>query len=328
MCALIISVVFCSPALAGNSSLSTGQEMIAGGLDDWIIKKCNDALKADMGVEMGNVSELSGVTPMQRLVFAIATYNQNPYKVSWIREEVKTDYIIYVLSGVVLLIFAGIYFYLQIAFPEFTGQATEMVYGYEKFINYSTFSKTLILLIFLPTFLPFLLKYSIELEQAISSGIMMDSLQYIAFSTDNIVLYIVQAISYLGALLFVFLRILIINQTCAKVLIIALVLCIQWDVIRYLAYLVLGHFYSALVMRPVTLRITAMSVKQVSGMEVDQITARIIYAVALLLVLGVCILATLWMLIMVIIKIYTSRSFRKAQKRVVNANIKMTNALT
>jgi hypothetical protein len=271
----------------------------------------NDIINDD-GLSTGNVSDIANATPSQKLVTSIATYEMHPYKTGWVRDEVKTDYTIYFLSGIVLLIFAGIFFYLQIAAPEITGNVTELVYGYEKFVDYRLFIKTLGLLIGLPIFLPFLLNYSIDLEQAISSGIMRDSLQYIAFSTENIPLYIVQAFSYLIASAFVGLRIMIINQTCAKVFIIALLLCIPWDFIRSAGILVILYFYTALFMRPVMLWITAMSVKQVAEMPESQalLMGAHTYAIAVIAVALVCVVATFWPLLYVLIKLLTSKFAR------------------
>jgi hypothetical protein len=282
--------------------------MIAGGIDSWIINQCDSALKTSMGVQMGNVSNLSDASSMERLTVSIATYEQNPYQVSWIRDEAKADYVIYYLSGLVILIFVAILFYAQIVWPEAVGSTTELLLGYEKFFNYKDYIKTLALLIILPTALSFLLSYSIDLEQAISEGIMIDGLQYIQASNHNIILYIIQAISYLCALLFVYLRVLLINITCAKVLIIALVLCIPWDGIRVFGALTLAYFFTALFMRPVMLWITAMSVKMAVSATADQ--AALIYCCSLLAVFVVCVIATLWPVIYLTIKILTSRLTR------------------
>jgi hypothetical protein len=288
--------------------MDAGKEMISGGIDSWIIGQCDSAISASTGVTLGNSSTLTNASSMERLTVSIATYNQNPYQVAWIRDEVKTDYTIYYLSGLVILIFAGVFFYAQIAFPEAVGGATELILGYERYFYYKDYIKTLALLIILPTALPFVLNYSIDLEQAISDGIMIDSLKYIQLSNHNIILYIIQAISYLCALLFVYLRVLLINIVCAKVLIIVLILCIPWDAIRVFATITLAYFYTALFMRPVMLWITGMSVKMATNATIDQAT--ILYTGALVIVFVVCVIATLWPLIYVIIKILTSRLTR------------------
>ena len=96
LCALCISIIIISPALAdtNTSSMTAGQQMIRGGIDSWIIGQCDNMIDVG-GVSMGNVSNLTDATAMERIIYALATYEQHPYEVGWIREEVKTDYIIY-----------------------------------------------------------------------------------------------------------------------------------------------------------------------------------------------------------------------------------------
>ena len=207
ICAITMLLLVSSVASAADS-LDVGKEMIKGGIESAVLASANSMMSGAVGVTSGNVSSEKESTS-QKLIETIALYQQHPYKVAWIRAEVVQDYLIYTLSGIVILIFVAIFLFAQVVWPEQIGAATAQVYGYEKFFDYRMFVGTLGKLIGIPILLPFALSYAIDLEQAISAGIMQDSLQYISLSTSNIPLYVIQAISYMACGNFVVMRVLI-----------------------------------------------------------------------------------------------------------------------
>lgn len=171
------------------------------------------------------------------------------------------------------------------------------------------------MLVALPTVLPFVLNYSVDLEAAISSGIMQGSYEYITLSATSPALYIIQAVSYVLCASAVFMRVMVINYSCAKVLLIALMLCIPWDFILSLGKMTLLYFFTALAMRPIMLWITAMTVQYVAHLSpAEQIVgAGSMYALSIVLILLVCVIATMWPLVYIIIEILNSKIMRSAR---------------
>jgi hypothetical protein len=304
------------PALAVDN-VGIVEDAVAGGLNKWV-KSQADSMLSPMGVSTGNLSANESVTPSQRLIYNLDTYELNPYAVGWIKQTVVEDYGIYVLVGFLILIALACLHYAQILNAPLVGEATEFLYGHERFFNFGEFCKTFARLIFLPIVLPFLFIYSINFEQALSSGIMRDALQYISFSSDNLTLYCIQAIAYAFDSLFVFARILMINEICAKVMFVGIFLCVPWNFMKTIGLGVIIYFYTALFMRPLLLLITTMAVQQVAGMSaLDQITyGPEIYAVSLIFGLIVCVLGilgpTLYILWRTFIGVYVRRKVRRS----------------
>jgi hypothetical protein len=312
----IILIFICLTSVASAADpTDVGKDMVKGGIETAIVDSANSIMYNFAGVTTGNVSNVNE-TASQRLIEMVALYQQHPYKVGWVRKEVVEDYLVYVLAGIIIIIFTAIFLFAQVIWPEQVGAATAQVYGYEKFFDFRMFIGTLAKLIAIPMFLPFALSYAVDLEQVISSGIMQDSLQYISLSTSNIPLYVVQALSYMCCGNFVVARILIINDICAKVFFVALLLCIPWDFSKAVGEMILLYFVTLLAMRPMMLWITAMSIKYVA--DADPLTQNVlgtwIYVCGVLVVFCVCVLATLWPPIYVTIKVLSSRAVRNAMR--------------
>jgi hypothetical protein len=295
------------------------EDSIAGGLNKWVKSMADSMMGPEFGVTTGNLSA-ENVTPSQRLIYNLDTYQTDPYSVGWIKQTVKDDYVTYVLVGMLILIILACLYYLQILDAPFIGKATEFIYGNERYFDYHRYLTTFAKLILFPTVLPFVLIYSINFEQAFSSGIMKDALPYISFSSDNIPLYVIQAIAYAFDSLFVLARIIIINEVCAKVLLVAILLCMPFNTLKWIGKGILVYFYTALFMRPALLLITTLAIKDVAGMSPTDsiIFGADIYAVSLILGFIVCIIGTLGPIIYIIWKTtfgyYVRRGYRRVSR--------------
>jgi hypothetical protein len=311
---LILFLLLPLPVLA--STMDAGEDMISGGLNKWI-KSQADSMMSPVGVSMGNLSNNESATPSQRLIYDLDTYELDPYSVGWIKQTALDDYKTYVLVGFLILISLAVLHYLQILNAPLVGEASEFIYGHEKYFDFGAILKTFAKLIFIPIVLPFVLIYSINFEQALSSGIMENALQYISFSSDNLMLYIIQAVAYAFDSLFVFARILLINEICAKVLLIGLFLCVPWNFLKSLGLGVIIYFYTALFMRPVLLLITTMAVQQVAGMSPTDavLYGSQIYAMSLIFGLIVCIIGVLGPLMYILWRTFIGVYFRRKVRR-------------
>jgi hypothetical protein len=216
----------------------------------------------------------------------------------------------------IILVWIAGYFFLQKFKPDDAGKVTEFFSGAQHFLGFGLYYETLILLIVLPAGLPFLLDYSIDLEQAWSSGIMLDSLEYISFSSENIPLYFYQGMSYLLSGGFFLGRIELINVIYAKILFVAIAIAIPLSFIRYLGLGTLLFFETVLFMRPIVLLLNAKTVQHVAEMSPAQalIVAPQFYGTMMMVTSIVVIIGTLWPLIYVVYLMWTSRPGRYARR--------------
>jgi hypothetical protein len=302
--------------VTASTSRDEGKEMVKDAIKETPQEWADAALSENWGVKLGTLPDEVNASPSAKLINGIAAAEQHPESLQWVQEEREGDYMTYVLCGLIILVWIAGYFFLQKFKPEEAGKVTKFFSGAEHFVGFGLYYKTLILLILLPSMLPYLLDYSIELEQAWSSGIMQDSLEYISFSTENIPLYFYQGMSYLLSGGFFLGRIELINIIYAKVLFVAIAIAIPWSFIRYLGLGTLLFFETVLFMRPIVLLLNAKTVQHVAEMSPAQalIAAPPFYGTMMIVTLVIVIIGTLWPLIYVVYLLWTSRPGRYARR--------------
>lgn len=297
---------------SSTSSMDEGKEMVKDAIKETPEEWADSALSENWGVTLGSLSDEVNASPSAKMINGIAAAEQHPKTLKWVTDEQDSDYMTYIICGLILLVWVAGYFFLQKYRPEQAGRVTEFFSGAEHFIGFGLYCKTLLLLIILPAGLPFLLDYSMELEQAWSSGIMANSLEFISFSTENIPLYFYQAVSYTLSGPFFLARVNFINIVYAKVLILAVLIAVPWKFIRYLGLGILLFFETILFMRPIVLLINATTVQHVASMSAAQalIAAPAYYGTMTIVTVIVVAIGTLWPFIYVVYLLFTSRSGR------------------
>ena len=299
-----------------SGSMDEGKEMIKDAIKETPREWADAALSEKWGVKLGSLPDEVSASPSAKLINGIAAAEQRPGSLEWVNKEQEDDYLTYVICGMIILVWIAGYFFLQKYKPDDAGKVTEFFSGTQHFLGFGLYYKTLILLIVLPAGLPFLLDYSIDLEQAWSSGIMQDSLEYISFSSKNIPLYFYQGMSYLLSGGFFLGRIELINVIYAKVLFVAIAIAIPLGFIRYLGLGILLFFESVLFMRPIVLLINVKTVQHVAEMSPAQalIAAPQFYGTMMMITSIVVVIGTLWPLIYVVYLLWTSRPGRYARR--------------
>ena len=311
-----ILILFLLAPFPASAGLEEGKEMIKDAIKEMPKEWADKALSEKWGVKLGSLPDEVNASPSAKLINGIAAAEQHPKDLKWVKEEQARDYKTYIICGSIILVWIAGYFFLQKFKPEEAGKVTEFFSGAQHFLGFGLYFKTLILLILLPAGLPFLLDYSIDLEQAWSSGIMQDSLEYISFSMKNAPLYFYQGISYLLSGGFFLARIELINTIYAKVLFVAIAIAMPFKFIRYLGLGVLLFFETVLFMRPIVLLINAKTVQHVAEMSPAQalIAAPSFYGTMMIVTIIVVILGTLWPFIYIVYLLWTSSPGRYARR--------------
>lgn len=304
---LILFLLSPYPVLAG---MDEGKEMVKDALKETPEEWADEVLAENWGVTLGSLPDEINATPSAKMINSIAAAEQHPETLQWVQDEKKQDYTTYIISGLIVLVWIAGFFFLQKFKPEKAAEVTEFFSGAQHFIGFGLYYKTLILLILLPTALPYIFDFSIELEQAWSAGIMQDSLEYIAFSTERIPLYFYQAMSYAINGPFFLSRIELINTIYAKVLFVAIAIAIPWNFIRYIGVGILLFFETVLFMRPIVLLINAKAVQHVAEMSSAQalMVAPAYYGTMTIVTVIVVILGTMWPFLYVVYLLWTSRT--------------------
>jgi len=301
---------------SSTNSMDEGKEMVKDAIKETPEEWADAALSENWGVTLGNLSDEVNASPSAKMINGVAAAEQHPKSLKWVTDEQDSDYKTYIICGLIILVWVAGYFFLQKFRPDQAGRVTEFFSGAEHFLGFGLYYKTLLLLIVLPAGLPFLLDYSMELEQAWSSGIMANSLEFISFSTENIPLYFYQAVSYTLSGPFFLARVNFINIVYAKVLILAILIAIPWKFLRYLGLGILLFFETILFMRPIVLLISAKTVQHVAGMSTAQalIAAPAYYGTMTMVTVIVVAIGTLWPFIYIVYMLWTSKPGRYARR--------------
>jgi hypothetical protein len=290
------------PVSAG--ALDNGVEMVAQGINTYMELRAEKNLDNNFGVTFGNTSGME-LTPSQKLVFMIATAEQHPFKIKWVRDTIASDVVYYYMFSLLIMI---IIFGLSIAqktWPEQVSGIFHAFTGHEGFFDYSVMFITSVKLALLPIFSLTMIDFLISIEQMFSNGLMKDSIEYVAFSDKTAGIWYFESIAYgITGTLFA-LRIQYINEFTANILKIILLIAIIWNTSQYFGIMFYAWFLSALAMRPLVLLYSSWAVKDIAsknGIEAIAATQADMSLVVILSFVTALVLVT-WPIFMLLIKV-------------------------
>jgi hypothetical protein len=297
-------VSFINPVSAG--AIDNGVEMVAQGIDSYMELKAEKNLQSNFGVTFGNTSDMDNLTPSQKLVYMIGAAEQHPLELDWVKKTFSTELVWYVIIGIIIILVLGCLEIIQRVCPEKVEGICNLFLGHGGNFDYSVLIIATLKLTLLPIFALPIIDFLITTEQTMSSGLMTSSLEFISFSADTTGIYIFESIAYAVCGWIFALRIQVINEFCAHVLIIILLLTIAWWNTKYFAVLFITWFVSALAMRPLVLFYSCKAVEHISS---QRSTAMSIFVTPGTMTL-VCILSfltavvfVLWPVVMLVVKI-------------------------
>lgn len=292
--------------------------MLAGNYFESEGNSSDDVTKGGGYVQYGNDSNLSNSTlsqieaadPSIKYINNLKNADNGLYNQKWVQEEIQAGYLNYVKTGLLVILLCFGYFFFQKIKPEQAGEFTEFFTGAQRYIGYATFIKTTILLMILPTLLPFLFSYSIDLEAGLSNGINITSA--VASATSNDALYFFQSISFFFNSLFLQMRLSFLNDVHAKMLFLALALAIPWRFIRYMGIGIILYFETVLFLRPVCMYVNTYAMTTLSEMTATQSSsiAQAVMGAAANLSFLIVIAALAWPAVYLIYLLWTSRRGR------------------
>lgn len=249
---------------ASAGAIDKGAEMVAKGIDSYQEYKATKILESNFGVSFDNLEDVEDKTPSQKLVYMVATAQQSPFKIDWVRDTWAHDFIYYILFSVLIIVLTVGLEVAQKDYPEQIDAISNRFTGHSSIFDYSTSFKTALKLGLGPIVVFFAIDTLTSFEQALSSGLMLESIEYISLTADKAGIWFFETITYgITGLMFAS-RIQYINQFTAHSLKIILMFVIPWGWLYHVAGLFSAWFCSALFMRPIVLYYSSEAVKDLS----------------------------------------------------------------
>lgn len=307
---IICFISLISPVNAG--AIDNGVEMVAKGIDAYMELKTEKNLQTNFGVSYGDVNDSDDLTPSQKLVYMVGAAEQHPFEVKWVRDQFAAEFVWYYAIAVLVILILGILEILQRTCPEELDGLCSMFSGHSGNFDYSRLIKTTLLLGVLPIFALPILDFLLTLEQTFSSGLMKSSLEFISFSADSAGVYFFESIAYAICGWLFALRIQFINEFCANILIVILLLSIAWSNTKHFAVLFIAWFISALAMRPIVLWYSCKAVEHIANQETTKLAILVTPGAMKLVVFlsfVTALVLVLWPLLMMILKIVVNYIF-------------------
>lgn len=264
---LIILLFISSVQPVSAGSVDNGKQMIVEALDEFINYKTAKVLDENYGVVFGNTSEAEDLTPAQKIVYMIATAQQNPFGLKWVQETIASDVIWYYKALFWISVITFGLSMLQKYAPETVASISNRFAGHDDFIDYSVWFITICKLALLPIAAFPVIDGLIELEQTISSGLMQNAMEFLQVTgpgTGSV--YFFEGIAYSICGWFFAFRIEFINFFAAHILKIIILFSIAWMKSHYIAQVLGEWFATALAMRPVVLWYSCLAVQHISNL--------------------------------------------------------------
>ena len=300
---LCLTYLVC-PVSAG--AIDNGVEMVAKGIDSYMELKAEKNLQSNFGVTFGNTSEMEDLTPSQKLVYMIGAADQHPLEIDWVKKTFATELVWYVIIGIIIILVLGCLEIIQRACPEKVEGFCNLFLGHGGHFDYTVLIIATLKLTLLPIFALPIIDFLISLEQTISSGFMANSLKFISFSSDTAGIYLFESIAYAVCGWIFALRIQIINEFTAHILIVILLFTIAWWNTKHFAILFVTWFVSALAMRPLVLFYSCKAVEHIANQEstaMKVLATPGTMSLVVILTFFTAVVFVLWPVVMLIIKI-------------------------
>jgi hypothetical protein len=290
-----------SPSTESTSvAMSDGQQMISGGITEFITSMADSFLYSGYGIQTQN--ETTGnLSSSQALVFSVAGYQLDPYAAPPVQKILKQTYGLFYTVALIIILAAYSWFLVQRYFPGFASDIVESVTGSEKYFDFNSFLHVWIILIGWSVVSISAVKFVLSINDVIVSGMLTDIIGQIGLSSQNLPLYLVMTIGYFILSLWVFMRIVFVYIIAAYVLVLGLLFA--WPFTRPLAKVIMLFFVGIVAMQPIMIATISFCVEIVNyaGSWLQPLSIGV-YAGGILILEGVCFVIIFWPIIYVLFK--------------------------
>lgn len=261
-------VFLAHPVSAG--AIDTSIEVVSRGIDTYFDHKETESFERSFGVSFGNTSEVENLSPAQKIVYMIAAAEHNPFEVEWVRNTFSHDFVWYYIAIVLVSLLTAILSILHKLAPETVGGFSTRFVGHESPFDYTVWGESIALLAILPVIAIPTTEGLLELEHAISSGMVQNSLEFLNMHSGTTGgIFFFEGFTYTSCGSLFAARIQYINQFVANEMKIIFMFSIAWLSTRDFAKVLGEWFISALFMRPVVLWYSCKAVDHISNFNTE-----------------------------------------------------------
>jgi len=279
--------------------------MISGGLTQWALDIANGMLKGS-GVQAGELNNSENYSGEQVLIFGIAAYQIDVFSNPVVQNAVNETIPVFKYLAVLILILITLFILLQIYAPETAGKITGIINGRETYYEPRDIIEYVACVSFWFLCGPFLLWVELEINNYLTKSIMLDVLNQIGLSSENLILYFVMCFCYLVLIYFVAIRMVIIFYSASMWYLLGLVLAVKRT--RWLGVLVFMYISVQIFMQAIIVSVTTFVVKLVTSGSLWFIPQTLMYGSLTLFLLGLCIIIEIWPILLQILKPATMKS--------------------
>jgi hypothetical protein len=290
----------CSFPAAADSPLDAGQKMISGGLSQWALDIANNMLFAGTGIHTGQLNNSENYTGEANLVFGIAAYRLDVFENPVVQEAIGETIPVFKFLAEFLLILITLFILLQIYAPETAGNVTAAINGRPTYYEPRDIIEYVLCISFWFLGGPFLLWAELEINNFIVQSMMLDVLNQISLSSENLPLYFIMCLCYMFLLYFVAVRVVIIFYGASVWYLLGLVLAFKKT--RWMGILVFLYISVQIFMQAIIVSITTFVVKLAVSGSMGWLESTLLYGGLTLFLLVICIILETWPLLIAILK--------------------------
>lgn len=280
---VIIILISIQPVSATLDPADAGAEMVKKGINSFIIGIADNLYDAGMGIHNTSVTNKTSTNA----IFAVATYTYDPFK----SENVQN---MQAMSAVIFLILMILYIFLGaigVVVTRFIPQLTTSLSFVLGRNAYGQYVSNLATGMCVALFIYIVLRFILTLNYVLTHLIIVDILESVAPSIDNVVLYFMMAICYFFMNVFFAWRMLIIGIVVAFALVFGVMLV--YDSTKYIARGVFSYFTAMVFMQAIICGATSVGVKIIQAAGFPQDSQVVMYLALILLLIIISLLMCL-----------------------------------
>jgi hypothetical protein len=301
--ALILVFILLLPSVVSAdgenvSSFGIGKSMISGGIAQAVVDFANGVMK-DTGFQAGVVSG-NNVSGSQTAIFALAAYQIDVFSNPIVKTKITESVNIFKSLSVIFLLLITLFVLLQTLAPETAAQITTAINGRPTYYQPSDIVEYVAYICFWFLGGVGILWAELEVNNYVTQGMMLDVLNQVSLSADNITLYVVMAFCYVVLLYFVAIRIIIIFYAASVWYLLGLVLAVRKT--RWLGVLAFLYVSVQIFMQAIIVSVTTFVVQLVASGSIWFIPQTLMYGSLTLFLLGICIIIETWPILLQILK--------------------------
>ncbi len=190
---LLLLILFLANPVVASDPVDIGSWMIKKGMDMWV-RSIGDSM-----IELGNGGNQSvNSTETPGLIFRMITFTIDPFSLNWVKDWWGTMVIFYTFVVFLIILGGAAWVLIHSMFPDTAQRIDWMTDSNFSNFHFNKWLGNIVKSLFFPYGTYFGIYVILQLNYVISGLITAQTLEAVPPTTDNIVAYIMMALTYLG----------------------------------------------------------------------------------------------------------------------------------